>query len=303
MIAFGVSATEAAAYHTFAEPGIELVAESDSQVYVVAAVGQITRSYNLLLSMAGTNDDLEALVLVHPHTRILDPQFCVKVRQALRDPDVAVAGISGASGVGTIAWWRGRISSGPLTQRYEQHGGGEMPALRWADVESAPREVDTVDGYVMALSPWAVHNLRFDEALALGHGFDFDYCQQARAAGRKVVTMDVAALRQQSLHLLDESVDIWVEAHIDAAEKWDGRLPGQVREHSATEEDWKRRARRAEAEMEAARAVAYGVGLQGDARVLSLENRLRQIKHSRSWRLTRPLRAVNRWRVGLRERD
>ena len=44
-------------------------------------------------------------------------------------------------------------------------------------------EVDTVDGFVLALSPWAVRNVRFDESLGQLHGYDFDFCLQVRAAG------------------------------------------------------------------------------------------------------------------------
>ena len=35
-------------------------------------------------------------------------------------------------------------------------------------------EVDSIDGFVMALSPWVVRNLRFDESLGQLHGYDFD---------------------------------------------------------------------------------------------------------------------------------
>ena len=81
MIAFGVSVTEGEAYRRYAEPGIKRAKEPDSEVYVFAAVGQASRTYNLLLDTAARHDDLEALVLVHPHTEITDSDFCVKVRE------------------------------------------------------------------------------------------------------------------------------------------------------------------------------------------------------------------------------
>ena len=104
-----------------------------------AGLGGATRSRPSGRSPAATtccstppraHDDLEALVLVHPHTEITDPDFCAKVSAALRDPEVAVVGSSGASGVRTIAWWEGEVSCGPVVHRYDEHGGGEMPALR-----------------------------------------------------------------------------------------------------------------------------------------------------------------------------
>ena len=66
VIAFGVSVAEAEPYRRYSEPGIDSVKEPDSQVYVFAAVGQIARTYNLLLETAARHEDLEALVLVHP---------------------------------------------------------------------------------------------------------------------------------------------------------------------------------------------------------------------------------------------
>ena len=45
-------------------------------------------------------------------------------------------------------------------------------------------EVDTVDGFVLVLSPWAVRNLRFDESLGQLHGYDFDFCLQVARGGQ-----------------------------------------------------------------------------------------------------------------------
>jgi Glycosyltransferase like family len=296
VIAFGISVAAGAAYRQYSEPGIALAKESDSQVYVFAAVGHISRTYNLLLDTAAGHDDLEALVLVHPHTQITDRDFCSKIRAAISDPDVAVVGAAGATGVRTIAWWEGAISCSPLMQRYQEYGGGELPAFSWKKRAPAPGEVDAVDGLLMVLSPWAVRNLRFDESLALGYGFDVDYCLQARAAGHKVVTADFALVHHQSVELIEDDL-VWVEAHIHFAEKWSGRMPGdEPADDEPTEEEWKRRARRAEAERELARSMAYGSGLNSDARVLVLEREMQWTTSTLSWRITGPLRRVNHWR-------
>jgi hypothetical protein len=142
------------------------------------------------------------------------------------------------------------------------------------------------------LSPWAVRTLRFDESLSTGHGYDVDFCLQARAAGRKVITADLRAIHHRPLELI-EDLDVWIEGHIDVAGKWDGRWPGR-----SAESDWRRRARRAEAEREAARTVAYSSALRLDAEVLALERELAEMTGSRSWRVTAPLRWLNRVRRG-----
>ncbi|MEA2402953.1 MAG: hypothetical protein QOK00_3356, partial [Thermoleophilaceae bacterium] len=188
MIAFGSSMTSPEAYERFAKPGIMRVAEPDSEVYPYQAAGSIFRSYNLMLEQAGAHEDLEALVLVHQDAEIVDAEFCAKVREALSDPEVGLVGCVGAVDAGSIAWWEGSVSGGSAVYRYGDVGGGDMPAVAWggngASRDVSTGEVETLDGFIMVLSPWAVRNLRFDESLGQLYGHDFDFCRQVRAAGR-----------------------------------------------------------------------------------------------------------------------
>jgi Glycosyltransferase like family len=292
MIAFATSITEPEAYNVYAKPGLDRVAEPDSEVLAFAAAGSIFRSYNLLMDLAAKHDDLEALVLVHQDTEIVDDEFCQKVRNALSDPDVGVVGCVGAVGVRSIAWWEGSVTWASFVHRYGEYGGGDLPAFSWVYDERPPYaetgEVDTVDGFLMALSPWVVRNVRFDESLGQLHGYDFDFCLSVREAGKKVLTADFKAIHNHSLDLVS-NVDKWVEAHMRVTEKWEGRMPG-IGDGGT---DWKLRARRAEAEAEAGRAVAVSRGLQLDARELELQRAFDETTNSLSWRITAPLRWVN----------
>ena len=292
MIAFGSVVSDAEAYRRFAAAGVRLAAEPDSAVHVLSAVGSICRGTNLLLDTvaAAHGDELEALVIVDSRTELTDRDVCAKVRAALSDPAVAVAGAVGARAVRTLAWWGGEVSAAPVVYRYYEHGGGEMEGYGWAPPTVPLGEVDAVDGFLLVLSPWAVRNVRFDETLATGHGFDVDYCLQVREAGRKVVTADLRAIHHRTLELVSD-FEAWVEGHIDLAEKWDGRWPGRE-----PEADWKPRARRAEAEREAARTFAYSSANRLDAEVLALEREMAAMTGSRSWRVTAPLRRLNRAR-------
>ena len=71
--------------------------------------------------------------------------------------------------------------------RYEEHGGGDLPSFSWTWDDAPPYartgEVETLDGFVLALSPWAVRSIRFDESLGRFHGYDLDFCLQVREAG------------------------------------------------------------------------------------------------------------------------
>jgi hypothetical protein len=295
MIAFGCPITSPEVYERCAKRGIDAVAEADSQVFAYRATSSIFRSYNLILERAVACADLEALVLVHQDTEIVDPDFCAKARGALGDPDVGIAGCIGALGVRSIAWWEGSVTWASFIHRYGELGGGDLPGFAWRAADAPPfartGEVDVVDGFLLVLSPWTVRNLRFDESLGRLHGYDVDFCLQVRDAGRKVVTKDFRAIHNHSLDLVSDP-EGWVEAHMRVAEKWDGRMPGVGQGGG----DWKQRARRAEAEAEAARAAAVSKQLQFDAREREYRRSLDEMTGSIGWRITEPLRRANRLR-------
>jgi len=293
MIAFGCSITEPEVYERCAGPGIERAKESDSVVLARSAAGSIFRSYNLLLDLAAEYEDLEALVLVHQDAELVDEDACARMREVLRDPEVGVAGLVGAIGVRSIAWWDGSVTWASFTHRYGELGGGELPSFSWYPEAMPPYahtgEVDTVDGFVLILSPWVVRNIRFDESLGALHGYDFDFCLQVREAGKKVVTMDMRAVHHHSLDLVSKP-DTWIDAHIKVAEKWDGRMPNVGYEGGP---DWKARARRAEAAAAVSRAQYRALQLQWEAHVRQLERAFDETTESVSWRLTAPLRKAN----------
>lgn len=307
MIAFGSAIQGAEAYRRYAEPGVRRAAEADSEVLAFAAVEPVGRTYNLILEAAAAHDDLEALVLVHSHTELLDEDLCARVRAAMRDPSVAVLGGAGATGVRGIGWWEGDVTvSSGLRQRYGEFGGGELPAFAWVEqrtlapaAPAPPAEVDVVDGQLLVLSPWAVRNLRFDESLRFSFGFDLDFCLQVRSAGRRVVVAELNAVFHRSLELVKD-LDVWAMAHMQIAEKWDAMLPAPIPAAGDGDQPWKRRARFAEADREAARAFAFSRSLVLDARVLELEREFEAATNSTSWRITAPLRALNRLRRSLR---
>jgi GT2 family glycosyltransferase len=252
MIAFGVAVTKPKTYERFAAPGICRAAEPDSVVLAHRSSDSLFRNYNRLLDQAGGHEDLEALVLIHQDVEIFEGDFAARVRDALTDPDVAIVGCVGAVEVDSPAWFRGTVAWAAYSHHYEELGGGEFDSLSWRPEATtsrlAPGEVDAIDGLAMVLSPWAVRELRFDESLGQFHGYDFDICMQARAAGKKVVTADFRVIHHHSLELISDP-EAWIAAYIRLAEKWADHLPGAGA-------DPKQRALRAEAE--AACAVAVG---------------------------------------------
>ena len=287
MIAFGCPITHGGLYETYAEPGIRLAKEPDSEVLAYQSGGSIFRAYNVLMEMAAKHDDLEGLVLLHQDTEIVDPDFCGKIRAALEDPDVAIVGCAGALGVRNISWWEGMVTWASFSHRYSEMGGGEIPGLSWygdrVPSYATTGEVEVIDGLIMVLSPWAVKELRFDESLGLLHGYDLDICMQARAAGKKVVTTDFRAIHHHSLDLIGDQ-EAWVNAHMRIAEKWEG----QFSEDRGV--DWKERARRAEAELEAMRVQLR----LAEHYIRRLSDDYHQMQRSKSWRWAAPFRRLGR---------
>jgi hypothetical protein len=301
VIAFGCSITDQYVYGYAAKPGVERARESNSPVIANSAAGSIFRSYNLIMDSVRGRDDLEALVLVHQDAEIVDDHFCAKVRDALSEPDVGVAGCVGALDVRSIAWWEGSVTWASFIHRYRELGGGDIPSVSWDSDHLPPYartgEVDSLDGFVLVISPWAVQNIRFDEGLGQQmHGYDFDYCLQVREAGRKVVTADFKVIHHHSLELVTDS-EVWVQAHKRVAEKWEGRMPNVgLPNWGADAEDWKERARRAEAEAGVTRLERQSKVLQLEAVEAHLERvtaELEDLKRSTSWRLTAPLRRLS----------
>jgi 2-polyprenyl-3-methyl-5-hydroxy-6-metoxy-1,4-benzoquinol methylase len=168
-------------------PGLQRVAQPDDLVIEAEHERSIFAAYNEVLDAVRDRDDLEALVLLHEDTEVTDPSFPRLVRRHLSRDDVAVVGTVGARAIRGLAWWEGdcygRVAE---TRGVIDFGGGD-------------HDVETVDGLVMALSPWAVRNLRFDEDAYDGFdAYDADFCAQARAAGKRVVVTELPVMHRHT---------------------------------------------------------------------------------------------------------
>ena len=193
-----------------------------------------------------------------------------------RDPDVGVVGCVGAVGVRSIAWWEGSVTWASFTHRYDELGGGELPALSWRRDElpayAQTGEVDTVDGFVLALSPWV--------------GAQRALRRVARPAARLRLRLLPAGARRRA-----QGRDRGLPASSTTTRStWSAtRRPGSRRTCASRRSGtaacrasappaggWQQRARRAEAEAALARTQAVAAMLQADARDVAARARARR---------------------------
>ena len=126
-------------------PGIRLAAEPDSEVLRVRGrrldLPQLQPDARRRAARATSS---RRWSLVHPHTEIVDPEFCAKVRaRASRSRTWAWRDAPARRGVRSIAWWEG---DGGLRRRSSSAtrstAAASSPGSRWARPTPPPAEVD-----------------------------------------------------------------------------------------------------------------------------------------------------------------
>jgi GT2 family glycosyltransferase len=228
MIAFGCAINSEEKYRRFALPGIERVRDPEAPAIELHGRDCLFRAYNEILDRAEADRRIEAVVLIHEDTEIRDPHFEDKLRWALRDPDVAVVGTIGAVGVQGIDWWIHDYGIGfSVLEPIDPSVLYETPLLEGSEASGAGGSgaVDSVDGYLIVLSRWAIRELRFDEwEVGPGfHGYDADICFQAREHGRKVFAVDMEVAHHRNSVSPNPYREDWLRAQIAFRRKWERR--------------------------------------------------------------------------------
>ena len=218
MFVFGVAILDDEEFRSYALPGIRRAAEPDSLVLERPGPGSVQEKYNSILDEAARHEGLEGVVLPHEDVEIVDDEFLDVIRRRFRDPTIAVLGVVGGRGVGSIAWGLGAETFGSAgVTRVVPHFDERISETTLCAVPSGAHEVDAVDGILLVLSPWAARELRFDEAFSeVFHGYDVDLCFQARERGRRVVVEELRVIH----HTLQVRGEGWVEADVLWQHKW-----------------------------------------------------------------------------------
>jgi hypothetical protein len=208
VIAFAACVASPEKFAAFAAPGLRRVMEPDSALAELTTDTSIHEAYNEALEYFAGIEGLEALVLLHEDTELLDADFCDRVREAFADPAVAMVGAIGARGVQGLAWWEGSMAGRVVETRGVVSGPLDPP------------DVDALDGLLLVLSPWAVANMRCDTTTFSGfHAYDVDLCFQARDAGKRVTVAELNAIHHTKGGFGD--ADAWLRADAAFRAKWD----------------------------------------------------------------------------------
>jgi hypothetical protein len=225
LIAYGCAIGDPERYRTCALPAIERLRGPGDVLLEVPGGNSIFSAYNELLGRARGLDGLEALVLLHEDAAITDPRFPEKLRGALADDSVAIVGALGAIGVVGIDWWDHERLIGVARYRsVEPFPSFGKPLIGDGTIvgPGGSGEVEILDGLLIALSPWAVAELSFDETIGPGfHGYDADICFQARDRGRRVLVIETAVDHHQRELYATGRRDEWKRAYTAFRRKWD----------------------------------------------------------------------------------
>lgn len=194
MIVFGSCVGFPEKWRNHAASGLEASLDDDGGHFIapMKSNGREIFSVYADLMMRARNHRAECLVLMHDDLEFRDPQLAAKLRAAFADPTVAIVGLIGARNVTSLRWWQGDRAGRVEDTGYGVHDFGFRTAAAYTGVATA--DVDTVDGMMIALSPWALENLTLEGLGYAGfHGYDADLCFQARAAGKRVIVADIKA--------------------------------------------------------------------------------------------------------------
>lgn len=176
--AFGVCAGPSDRLEKICLPALQRFCP-DVDVLVRRGESSIASAYNSMIAES-IEGGFDAVIFIHDDVELKeDPRPAIE-RCVVEHEDAAVIGVVGSTGA-QFHWWPDGDPRGYAvdTRQEFDYGGGT-------------HVVDVVDGLFLAMSRWALQNLRFDPSIGRWHGYDSDICWQARAAGQQVLVTDVA---------------------------------------------------------------------------------------------------------------
>jgi len=178
-----------------------------SHIIATSGHSSIAVAYNAILNTY-LDHKFSAVILMHDDLEITDPDAEKKFMHTIAQPDVALVGVAGGRGEGSLAWWNWE------TVGHQQVDSGML------DFGEREGDVDAIEGSIMVFSRWAIENLRFDTSYPGFHGYD-EIAKLARTLGKRVVVADVNTHHHVQLGFKSqESERQWQECEGIFRRKW-----------------------------------------------------------------------------------
>lgn len=179
------------------------VATLSGQTSIAVAYNRILAAYTLpVWKFPGV------LVLQHDDLEITDPDAEDKILAGFEDPTVALVGVAGGSARGGLAWW----NHDPI--------GHQLTDSMNIDFGTRTGYVDSLEGSLLAFSPWAIQWLRFDVQYPGFHGYD-EISMQVKQKGKRCLVVDVDTYHHTQVGFKSrDSEDEWLQADKRFREKW-----------------------------------------------------------------------------------
>jgi GT2 family glycosyltransferase len=180
VLVFGCCVGPSGKFATVAEPSLAAVMAPEDVLVREQGGDGICAAYNRILQQARAIEDCEGVVLLHDDVSLGD-QARQQLLAGMRAPGAGIVGVVGGRGLFGPQWVDARQRAGYADDFYG-----------WRRYGPATADVDVVDGLLLAISPATFRSIEFDEdAFPAFHGYDTDYCLQARHAGHRVRVVHV----------------------------------------------------------------------------------------------------------------
>jgi glycosyl transferase family 2 len=182
----------------------------DREVITLYGQNSIAVAYNhILMAYASPMRTMpSALVLLHDDLEITDPEAEEKLMVAFQDPTVALVGVAGGGSAQGLAWWNVDPVGHQVTDSME------------IDFGVRHGYVDSLEGSILAFSPWAIQYLRFDIGYPGFHGYD-EISMLAKAKGKRSLVVDLDTYHHTKVGFDSvASQDEWLRADKRFREKW-----------------------------------------------------------------------------------
>ena len=212
MFVFGVCAGPNDRFETICAPALEREVLAGNRLISLREQPSIAVAYNSILDQAQDAPDLEGVVLLHDDVALDDDTLLPRLRQLFADGAVGIAGAMGGRGKRRgMSWWTCERAVGVV---HDSVGvlRGKVPL---------PADAETLDGLLLALSPWAARNIRFDTSYPGFHGYDADVCSQVTAAGLRAVVIEMQLVHHTGGPFgSPSSYEDWMRATLRWRSKW-----------------------------------------------------------------------------------